>query len=567
MLQDGASSGPRSPSIRRASPSRARSSSATWSSSRASSGRHSRASPGARPGPMPRRPCGRCGASPPRSSGGRESLHRLVYDRKLGTALADAGETLRQLGETVRRIDRVLADPRTADLAGEAGRTLAEARARRGAGEPDPARGRGGQGDAPRAHLRRGAHAEGSRGHAGAGGDAGGRRRAWRGRARRAAQRSGYRPGVRRVVTAADGLAQAVDRARTRTASCGPCSWRIPPWRGISGTPRGASARSPGGIARGEGDARRAHPARGAKSIKQVDAGAGANRQAGRGARRGREARRGPGGPAPGDGGLPRRSRAGSRPARARSAGSSRTRPSTRTSPRSWRARSGACSCAPSSAPRSAAGRPPRAPRRLPERRRPAAVRPVSVYRCQACGFQAGKWYGRCPDCGEFNTIVEERTARAHRGAGGFGRRAPSARGAGAGGPCPWPPCRSEGAARIHSGMAELDRVLGGGVVPGSLVLIGGDPGIGKSTLLLQASAALARDGGAGPLRVGRGVGRAGEAPRGAPRAGGVGAPHPGRDTARDHRGPRGGDRAAGGGRRLDPDRVSRRTSSRRRAA
>ena len=56
-------------------------------------------------------------------------LHRLVYDRKLGTALSDAGETLRQLGETVRRIDRVLADPRTASLAGEAERTLAEARA------------------------------------------------------------------------------------------------------------------------------------------------------------------------------------------------------------------------------------------------------------------------------------------------------------------------------------------------------------------------------------------------------------------------------------------------------
>jgi phospholipid/cholesterol/gamma-HCH transport system substrate-binding protein len=60
---------------------------------------------------------------------GQGALHRLVYDRKLGTALADAGETLRQVGETVRRIDRVLADPRTASLAGEAERTLAEARA------------------------------------------------------------------------------------------------------------------------------------------------------------------------------------------------------------------------------------------------------------------------------------------------------------------------------------------------------------------------------------------------------------------------------------------------------
>ena len=124
-------------------------------------------------------------------------------------------------------------------------------------------------------------------------------------------------------------------------------------------------------------------------------------------------------------------------------------------------------------------------------------MRPVSVYRCQACGFQAGKWYGRCPDCGEFNTIVEERTG-VSRGAAG-GRRAPSARGAAlTAAPIPLAAVSVEGAARIHSGIPELDRVLGGGVVPGSLVLIGGDPGIGKSTLLLQASAALA--GTAGPV-------------------------------------------------------------------
>jgi DNA repair protein RadA/Sms len=117
-------------------------------------------------------------------------------------------------------------------------------------------------------------------------------------------------------------------------------------------------------------------------------------------------------------------------------------------------------------------------------------VRPASVYRCQACGFQAGKWYGRCPDCGEFNTIVEERAASAH-GPGG-GRRAELAGGAPAAAPVRLTAVSAAGAARVHSGVAELDRVLGGGVVPGSLVLIGGDPGIGKSTLLLQASAALA---------------------------------------------------------------------------
>ncbi len=118
-------------------------------------------------------------------------------------------------------------------------------------------------------------------------------------------------------------------------------------------------------------------------------------------------------------------------------------------------------------------------------------MKPTSVYRCQACGFQAGKWYGRCPDCGEFNTIVEERTA-APRGSGGGRRAAPAAGAATAVVPVPLPAVSAADAARVHSGVAELDRVLGGGVVPGSLVLIGGDPGIGKSTLLLQASAALA---------------------------------------------------------------------------
>jgi DNA repair protein RadA/Sms len=124
-------------------------------------------------------------------------------------------------------------------------------------------------------------------------------------------------------------------------------------------------------------------------------------------------------------------------------------------------------------------------------------VRPTSVYRCQACGFQAGKWYGRCPDCGEFNTIVEER-AEPGRGPGGMRRREPGAGAAPTVTAVRLAAVSAAGAARVASGVAELDRVLGGGVVPGSLVLIGGDPGIGKSTLLLQASAALA--GAAGPV-------------------------------------------------------------------
>ena len=124
-------------------------------------------------------------------------------------------------------------------------------------------------------------------------------------------------------------------------------------------------------------------------------------------------------------------------------------------------------------------------------------MRPTSVYRCQACGFQAGKWYGRCPDCGEFNTIVEERT-ESTRPSGGGRRRDAAAATTPAATAVRLAAVSAAGAARVQSGVAELDRVLGGGVVPGSLVLIGGDPGIGKSTLLLQASAALA--GAAGPV-------------------------------------------------------------------
>jgi DNA repair protein RadA/Sms len=123
-------------------------------------------------------------------------------------------------------------------------------------------------------------------------------------------------------------------------------------------------------------------------------------------------------------------------------------------------------------------------------------MKPTSVFRCQACGFQTGKWYGRCPDCSAFNTMAEERTAPAREA--GFGRR----RVAGAA-PAPVAPRRLADvtvgdAERITTGIAELDRVLGGGVVAGSLVLIGGDPGIGKSTLILQASRALAEA--AGPV-------------------------------------------------------------------
>lgn len=113
-------------------------------------------------------------------------------------------------------------------------------------------------------------------------------------------------------------------------------------------------------------------------------------------------------------------------------------------------------------------------------------VREGSAYRCQECGFAAPK-PGTCPDCarqGNYVQLVEERPAPAK------GRRAPAT-------PSPSAPVRLadvnvEAGERMPTGVGELDRVLGGGVVRGSLVLIGGDPGIGKSTLLFQASRALA---------------------------------------------------------------------------
>src|SRR5438046_1585157 len=115
-----------------------------------------------------------------------------------------------------------------------------------------------------------------------------------------------------------------------------------------------------------------------------------------------------------------------------------------------------------------------------------SAVR--TVFLCSACGNDSPKWFGRCPHCGEWNTAVEE----AQRAAA-----PPSRRGDGSGAARPTRRTEIEALAeeRHRSGIGELDRVLGGGLVPGSLVLIGGDPGIGKSTLALQLAGALARDG------------------------------------------------------------------------
>ena len=112
----------------------------------------------------------------------------------------------------------------------------------------------------------------------------------------------------------------------------------------------------------------------------------------------------------------------------------------------------------------------------------------VTACTCTACGAAHKKWAGRCDSCGEWNTIAEEAPLSQGPGRGlgaAKGRAVPLS---GLSSHEPPPP-------RQQSGMAELDRVLGGGLVPGSAVLVGGDPGIGKSTLLLQAAAAFARAG------------------------------------------------------------------------
>ena len=116
-------------------------------------------------------------------------------------------------------------------------------------------------------------------------------------------------------------------------------------------------------------------------------------------------------------------------------------------------------------------------------------MKPKLHYVCQSCGAQAPKWMGRCPDCGGWNTFVEERAASPETMTGGESRYALP----GAGGQARrYDEIDTVVSARLSTGIDEFDRVLGGGIVPGSLVLLGGEPGIGKSTLLLQAAACFA---------------------------------------------------------------------------
>jgi DNA repair protein RadA/Sms len=107
-------------------------------------------------------------------------------------------------------------------------------------------------------------------------------------------------------------------------------------------------------------------------------------------------------------------------------------------------------------------------------------ARPTTVFVCSACGSESAKWHGQCSGCGAWNTLAEESRAPAAKqgGGGGRGRAAKPVRLA---------DVRAERHARLATNIGELDRILGGGVVPGSLVLIGGSPGIGKSTLTSMA--------------------------------------------------------------------------------
>ena len=113
-----------------------------------------------------------------------------------------------------------------------------------------------------------------------------------------------------------------------------------------------------------------------------------------------------------------------------------------------------------------------------------------TIFTCQSCGYQSLRWLGRCPDCSTWNSLVEEFNSAPPVSKAGpddsritFEKEPPQA----------LHTVSSVGEERFATGIVELDRVLGGGIVPGSVTLVGGDPGIGKSTLLLQASDSIGR--------------------------------------------------------------------------
>lgn len=113
------------------------------------------------------------------------------------------------------------------------------------------------------------------------------------------------------------------------------------------------------------------------------------------------------------------------------------------------------------------------------------------VYFCQECGYESSKWMGQCPGCKAWNTFVEEPVSTAKKASGGSSGKLTERRAE----PVILKDISLSEDERQTTGIGELDRVLGGGIVPGSLVLVGGDPGIGKSTLLLQVCRNLAEKG------------------------------------------------------------------------
>lgn len=114
-----------------------------------------------------------------------------------------------------------------------------------------------------------------------------------------------------------------------------------------------------------------------------------------------------------------------------------------------------------------------------------------TFFQCQDCGYTSPKWLGRCPDCSAWNSFAEEKKEPTSRHASlvsHFGKAVPQ----------PLSSVTPSATRRTSSGITELDRVLGGGIVSGSVILVGGDPGIGKSTLLLQAISGVAKNSGTG---------------------------------------------------------------------
>ena len=113
-----------------------------------------------------------------------------------------------------------------------------------------------------------------------------------------------------------------------------------------------------------------------------------------------------------------------------------------------------------------------------------AKMKSATVYFCQNCGYESSKWMGQCPGCREWNTLVEEVVTKA-AGTKAVHMVQPTSLN----------DISMEEEDKLLTHMSELDRVLGGGIVPGQLTLVGGDPGIGKSTILLQMCQNLAADG------------------------------------------------------------------------